>query len=97
MNLYKTPDKIDLMRINIKKQGFKSIHIAVENTTLEELFVDLKALMDRQKLSPFISGNRTIIEVRESIKGENKMAKSFAFYGLDPEKCEEIIINDLSL
>jgi hypothetical protein len=95
MRLYKEPEKIDLMRINIKKQGFKTIHIAVEETNLDELLNYLKTLILGQKLSPFIQGNRTIIEVRESIKGENKKSKSFAFYGLNPEDVEKIILNNL--
>jgi len=95
MKIYKEPEKIDLIRVNIKKQGFKTEHLALENTRLLEAYNFFENLISKQKLSPIISGKRTILEVRESIKGENKKAKSFAFYGLNPIEVKNLILKTL--
>jgi hypothetical protein len=95
MKIYVEPEKIDLIRVNIKKQGFKTEHLALENTGLLESYNFFQNLICEQKLPPIITGKRTIIEVRESIKGENKRAKSFAFYGLSPIEVKNIIVKTL--
>jgi hypothetical protein len=96
MKIYIEPEKIDLIRVNIKKQGFETEHLALENTGLFESYNFFKNLITEQKLPPIISGKRTILEVRESIKGENKRAKSFAFYGLNPIEVKNLIIKTLN-
>lgn len=95
MKLYTPPPPPNLMRINIKKQGYKTEHIAVEQTTQQELIAWLKELIAKQGLSIFETGNITTIEVRESIAGINGKSDSFHFKGLNPSKVATLILKEL--
>jgi len=95
MKLYISPEPPTLMRINIKKQGKTPEHLAVEDATQQELIIWLKTLIDKQGLSIFETGTITTVEVRESIKGENGKATSFAFKGLEPAQVKELILTNL--
>lgn len=95
MKLYKPPPPPDLMRINIKKQGYKTEHIAVEQTTQQELIAWLKDLIAKQGLSIFETGKITTVEVRESIAGKNGKSESFHFKGLDPSTVATLILRQL--
>ena len=95
MKLYKQPEPPTLMRINIRKQGANTEHIAIEDAEQQELLDWAKALVEKQGLSIFCTGKVTVVEVRESVKGENGKAISFSFKGLEPKQVAEIIINNL--
>lgn len=86
-----------LMRVNIKKQGHKTEHLAFEEAGQDELLNWLRSLIEGQGLSIFATGKITTVEVRESIKGINGKTKSFYFRGLDPHEVKTIILRSLTL
>tara|TARA_R110000868_G_scaffold84286_1_gene237667 strand:- start:3020 stop:3310 length:291 start_codon:yes stop_codon:yes gene_type:complete len=96
MKIYKYQPP-NLMRINIKKQGANTEHIAIEDAQQIQLINWIKNLIEKQGLSVFEIGKRTVVEVRESIKGENGVAISFSFKGLEPKQVAELIIKNLSI
>lgn len=95
MKLYKQQEPPLLMRINIKKQGVKTEHISIEETTQQELYDWLKKLIDAQGLSIFATGRITTVEIRESVNGVNGKSVSFSFKGLEPIQVNELILKNI--
>jgi DNA replication protein DnaD len=95
MKLYIQPEPPTLMRINIKKLGAKSEHIAVLETSQQEVLDWLKVLIEKQRLSIFLKGKVTTVEVRESIKGINGKVISFSFKGMEPSHVKELILKNI--
>lgn len=87
-----------LMRINIKRQGDKTEHITICETTQDECLSFVKSLIEEQGLSPFQTGKTTNIEIREGLGADNGKAVSLSFRGLSPSDTYHIIwmrLNDL--
>lgn len=95
MKLYIPPEPASLLRVNIKKQGCKTEHIAIDDSTVEELIQWLQQLIESRNLSIFATGKITTVEVREVVKGQNGRMMSFHFRGLDPDAVIMLIANAL--
>lgn len=91
MKIY-TPTKKNLIRLQIRKQGFKTAYITFEGCTLETAKEGLKKLIQSHiKNDPFAKGRKTSFDFREAIGGENGKSESFSFISLEPEECKNII------
>lgn len=95
MKLHKPEQAPTIMRVNIKKQGNQTQHVAIEDATLYEAMCWLRALIRKQDLDILATGRITTVEVRESIEGKNGKAESFSFKGLDPLEVKELILKEL--
>jgi hypothetical protein len=95
MKLHTPYEPPTIMRMNIKKQGFETEHLAFEETTSVELLDWSKAIIEKQKLSIFETGKKTTVEVRESIKGQNGKTISFSFKGLSPQEVKQLILEKI--
>ena len=95
MKLHKPEQAPPIMRVNIKKQGYKNEHVAIEGATQEVVSEWLKDLIRKQNLDVLATGRITNVQVRETIEGENGKSMSFAFKGLDPLEVKELILENL--
>lgn len=95
MKIYKEPQAPYLMRINIKRQGDKTEHLTICETTQAECYDFIKEQIEKQNLSVFQSGKVTNIEIREGFGLENGKAISLSFKGLSPVQVKEILYNSI--
>jgi len=96
MKLY-APEPDVLVRINIKRQGEKTFHINLCETTVEEATEFAKKAIHESNPPIFNLGRRTTVEFREAIGGTNGKTTSFNFLGWSPEETKIIIINALNI
>jgi hypothetical protein len=95
MKIYKQPDPPHLIRINIKKQGIKTEHVTLCETTQSECANFIIRIIEELKISPFQKGNVTNIEIREAIGSKNGKSISLSFKGLPPLNVKNLILNQL--
>ena len=95
MKLHKPEQSPPIMRVNIKKHGYKSEHVAIADASLQEVFDWLKKLIRKQEFDIFATGHITNVQVRESIDGENGQSVSFSFKGLCPAEVRDLILREL--
>jgi hypothetical protein len=86
-----------LVRIQISKIGDNTQYLTFCETTPPEVEEMCKSVIEAQKLSPFASGNKTRIDIRESWGGKNGKSKSISFRGLDTKTTLELIINHVKV
>lgn len=96
MKLYKRPDPIILMHINIRKQLVQTEHLTIVEVGQQELLEWLRSLIEKEGLSIFLNGYKTTIEVREGEGKRNGKVISFSFRGLEPLQVKELILNNLT-
>lgn len=85
-----------LVRIQINKIGDVSQYLTFCETTPQEVEEMCKVVIEAQKISPFASGPKTRIDMRESWGGKNGKSKSISFRGLDTNTTLELIINHVN-
>lgn len=95
MKIYIPPTAPDLVRVNIRKQGEKTEHITLQDTTPQAFLAWATIFINNEKLSIFEGGYKTTIEARESNAGENGKAISISFRGLSPAQTKEVILKNL--
>jgi hypothetical protein len=95
MKLYIPEEPPFLIRINIKKQGQKTEHINLCETSQKECYNFVKNLIEKQNLSIFQTGKLTNIEFREAKGSENLNSISLSFKGIDPVKVKTLILSTL--
>lgn len=95
MKIYTAPEPPHLMRINIKKLGEKTEFITLCETTQKECYDFIKAIIEKQNISPFVKGNVTNVEIREAKGAENGKSISLSFRGLEPKEVYKLILNEI--
>lgn len=91
MKIY-NPDPPFLIRINIKKQGEKTEHLTLCETTQTEIYQFIRELIEKQNLSPFQKGRVTTIEIREALGSENLKSVSLSFKGINCINTKNLIL-----
>jgi hypothetical protein len=92
MKIYISPDPPFLIRINIKKQGEKTEHLTLCETTQKEVFQFIKKLIEKQNISPFQKGRLTTIEIREALGSDNLKSVSLSFKGINCFDTKNLIL-----
>lgn len=95
MKVYIHPIAPTLMRVNIKKLGVKTEFITLCEATQEDVLALVKKVAESQKISPFVKGNVTNVEVRECIDSKNGKAKSISFRGIEPEDFKKLLLKNI--
>ena len=95
MKIYHPLEPPYLMRINIKRNGDKTEFITLQDTTQKESFDFIKNIIETQKISPFVKGKVTNIEIREAKGCENGKSVSLSFKGFTPKEVYSLIIKEL--
>jgi len=85
-----------LVRIAIKKQLDKTMHITLCDCTTKDVIVLCKELVTKQNLSIFQSGRLTRIEIRDCTGSHNGKMTSLSFKGLSTEETYDLIVNHLT-
>lgn len=96
MKIYKPSEPPYLMRINIKKQGEQTEFITLIETTQDEALVFIKEIIEKERVSPFVKGKVTNVEIRESKGSINGKSISISFKGISPKKVYDLIINEIN-
>jgi len=84
---------IDLIRVRIYKDNEHVKYLNLCDTTADEVLEMCKQVILKQNLSPFATGKRTSIEVREAKGAKNGKAQSIPFKGLEVDETYELILN----
>jgi hypothetical protein len=92
MKIYISPDPPFLIRINIKKQGEKTEHLTLCETTQKEVFQFIKHIIEKQNISPFQKGRLTTIEIREALGSVNLKSISLSFKGINCTNTKNLIL-----
>lgn len=95
MNIYHSQKTPYLIRLQIIKVGEKTRHLALENTTLEEVRNMVKEVISKEKISPFEKGKVTNVNIREYFPyPESKSGKaiSVSFKGINPDRTLDLIL-----
>jgi hypothetical protein len=95
MKLHK-PQPLEFTRLMITRQGDEPQYLNFVETNIDEMKVFLEELITKEKVSPFIGGKKTSINIRRAIGGDNKEAKSISFYGLTPLYVKELILKNFN-
>jgi len=86
-----------IIRIVITCNGYKDAqYINLHETTMEDVLAMIKQAIIKKNLSPFPSGRRTRIDVRESLGTENRRSRSISFFGLSTEETKQLIIDEVN-
>ena len=92
MKIY-NPQPENLIRLMITKSGEKTEYLTLCECDAPWVLEWLKMLF--KNTSPFVSGKRTTIQIREAIGGKNGKSMSIAFFGLSPIDVKNRIVNEL--
>jgi len=84
-----------LVRIQIIRIEEETQYLTLCETTPQEVEEMCKRVVESQNLSPFEKGNRTRIDIRESLGGKNGKSISISFKGLDTKKTLNLILAHL--
>lgn len=97
MKLYVKPETPELIYIVISKVHEETKYINVEGATQDEMLVFIKEIVSEHKISPFIIGQRTRVDVRLR-KGDERIgvSKSISFRGLSTIETYNLIINKIT-
>lgn len=85
-----------LVRIHITKINDTPQYLTFCETTPIEVEDFIRSIIEAEKLSPFHTGHRTRIDIRESWGGKNGKSKSLSFKGLDTKSTLELILNNMN-
>ncbi len=97
MKYFKTAPPVPIIRVNVKKQGEKTKHINLSETTSEEVLGYIRKAIFSKNLSPFQKGFSTSVEVREALGGENLKSQSISFKGMSVQDTYDLIKAKLDL
>jgi len=95
MKLYTQPKTPFLIRINVKKIGEETEFITLCDTTQEKVKEWVIKTLENTKIKPFLSGNRTVIEIRAYEDGKNGKSISIPLFGLSPKEINDILLKNL--
>lgn len=96
MKLYIQPKTPLLIRINIKKIGEETEFITLIDTNQEKVKSWISKTLENVTIKPFITGKRTVIEIRAYEDGKNGKSISIPLFGLSPKEVSDILIEDLN-
>lgn len=87
---------IVVTRVAISKLGEKSIYITLDETTVEEVIEFIKNLVETEvKASPFATGPKTSVAVREYVDSKNGKSTSLSFRGIEPMELRELFLSKI--
>jgi len=92
MKIYTPPPPIKVLRVSIRKQGYKTEHLTFEHVSPEEARDTLQFLIQDQQLSIFERGKVTAVDIREYDGKQNGRTISFSFRGLNPDEVKELFL-----
>ena len=95
MKIYEK-NPLHLVRIQINKIGDTCQYLTFCETTPQEVEEMCKTVIEAQNISPFLMGQKTRIDIRESWGGKNGKSKSISFRGLDTKTTLNLIINHIN-
>lgn len=95
MKIYTPPTPPNLQRINIKRQGEQTEHIAVAEVEQMDLYDWIKNLIEWTQLSVFAGGNLLTIEIRESLAGKNGKVVSLSFKGMSVLEVKDLLLKNI--
>lgn len=84
-----------LIRLQIIKHPEPTQYITLCETTMEEVEIMCRKVIEAQKLSVFLKGKVTMINIRESL-GKNGKSKNISFRGLSTQKTYDVIVTHLN-
>jgi hypothetical protein len=96
MKIYIHPIAPTLMRVNIKKTGYKTENIILCEAEQDEVISFIENIVKSQNINPFEKGYVTNVEVRECADSKNGKSKSISFKGINPEKLKTIILKTIN-
>lgn len=96
MKIFKPSPSPTLIRVNIKKLGCQTEFITLCETTQTEVLEFVKGIIEKQKISPFVTGKVTTVELRESVGAKNGKSISVSFKGIEPKEVYSLIIRELN-
>ena len=95
MKIYKYEPK-DLIRLMITSQLEKTEYLNLCETTISEVKELCEKAIAEKMISPFTSGKKTSINIREAIGAKNGKGLNISFRGLTPTETLEIILNKIN-
>ena len=91
MEYYKPAPPVLIIRVNVKRQGEKTMHINLCETTLDEVERLVKEAIEEKNISPFQKGSVINVEMREALGGDNLKSISLSFRGLTIQETHDIL------
>jgi len=82
---------VELIRIMISRQNEFTKYINLCECTMDDVLILVNYLISMQTISPFTSGKRVSVVVREAIGGKNGKSKSISFRGLSTTEVHTLI------
>lgn len=95
MKLFEQAAPLFLIRVCIKKQGEGTEYITLCETTQVEVLNFIKSIIEDQKISPFVNGRVTNVQIREYLDGKNGKSVSISFKGIPPKQVKQLILNKI--
>lgn len=100
MKLYAPPEPDFIIRVMISKLlkngSFEREYINLEDTTQAEVKKWIEGIILKQKISPFVTGNKTSICIREAVGAKNGKSISISLHGLSPKQIIDLLHKDLN-
>lgn len=96
MKIYKKePDKI--VRVEIYRVKEKREYVNLIDTSVKEVKRFIIQVIEEQNISPFVSGYKTSIQIREAEGGRWAKGKgeSLSFRGLSPQQIKDLVIQSI--
>lgn len=87
---------INKVRLQIRKQGEPTEYLTLCETTIDEVYKAITALLESKPVSPLLNGRVTGIDIREEINSKNGKSKSLSFRGMSPLETKNLIINAIN-
>jgi len=96
MKIYK-PEPLYIIRLQIIRQGDKTEYINLCETNMDAVKAYCIKLIEKQRISPFVKGKVTAINIRESTAGKNGKSISVSFKGISPKETRDLIVKSLPI
>lgn len=94
MKIYNTPKAPYQVKLQISKRGQETQHISFIETTMEDVELLLKSMVQGSSISPFREGYATCVNIREWLpapESKNGRQKFISFYGMEPKELLELL------
>jgi 2-hydroxy-3-keto-5-methylthiopentenyl-1-phosphate phosphatase len=85
-----------IIRIQIVRTGEKTKYLNLHETAQDEVIQAVREAIELQKLSVFVTGPSTRVNIRDCIGGKNGKSKSLSFKGLTTAKTLSVITKHIT-
>ena len=82
---------VQLIRLMISRQGDFTKYINLCECTMDDVLIMVNYLISMQTISPFTSGKKVSVVVREALGGNNGKSKSISFRGMSTNEVHKLI------